>query len=157
MVERSSGIPICSCALKEFPCFKAGLCTLFRAHHSLNLCMLVVLCGLSAESTYEIFNLYYNKLFRFIPADWSSPLGLKPTRQTSGEEESFRPGFVGPLFCQFLLPIRFCYLVVLCMHMMTLLSIGVKYSYCTPEISNKDVIIQYQNMLPVFLQCTWGE
>ena len=34
---------------------------------------------------------------------------------------------------------------------------GVKYTSCTPENSNKDVIIQYQNMLPIFLQCKWSE
>ena len=36
-------------------------------------------------------------------------------------------------------------------------SSGVKYTYCTPETSNKDVLIQYQNMLPILLQCTWSD
>ena len=50
---------------------------------------------------------------------------------------------------------------VLRMRMITLLiprcGIGVKYTYSTPEISNKDVIIiQYQIIIPIFLQCTWG-
>ena len=64
------------------------------------------------------------------------------------------------VFCQFLLPIILCYL--LCSAHVHDYAIdpwcGIKYTYCTPEISNKDVIIiQYQIMLPIFLQCTWSE
>ena len=52
--------------------------------------------------------------------------------------------------------IKSCYLLVMRMrvhaqnYMRRILLRSVKY---TPEISNKDVVIQYQNMLPIFLQC----
>ena len=55
--------------------------------------------------------------------------------------------------------IKSCYLLVMRMrvhaqnYMRRILLRSVKYTYCTPEISNKDVVIQYQNMLPIFLQC----
>ena len=51
-----------------------------------------------------------------------------------------RYAWMEPVLCQFLLPIRFGYRVVLRMHRTTQLSIGGKYTYLTPEISNKHVL-----------------